>query len=70
VSLLPIDRLLWTERTSGIAAGLAQTLLKPQPLRKVEVWITGDASDRAREGLQQLGITLAEHVGQRLPLLD
>jgi hypothetical protein len=32
--------------------------------------MTGDASDRAREGLQQLGIALVEHVGQRLPLLD
>jgi hypothetical protein len=70
VILLPIDRLLWTERTSGIAAALAQALLKPQPVRKVEVWITGDTSDRAREGLQQLGISLVEHVGQRLPLLD
>jgi len=70
IILLPIDRLLWTERTSGIATSLAQTLPKPQPVRKVEVWITGDASDRAREGLQQLGITLVEHVGQRLPLLD
>ena len=70
VVLLPIDRLLWTERTSGIAAGLAQTLPKPQPVRTVEVWMTGDASDRAHEGLQQLGITLVEHVGQRLPLLD
>jgi hypothetical protein len=70
VTLLPIDRLLWTERTSGIAAGLAQTLPKPQPVRKVEVWLTGDVSNRAHEGLQQLGITLVEHVGQRLPLLD
>jgi hypothetical protein len=70
VVLLPIDRLLWTERTSGIAISLGQTLPKPQPVRKVEVWITGDTSDRAREGLQQLGISLVEHVGQRLPLLD
>ena len=70
IILLPIDRLLWTERTSGIATSLAQTLPKPQPVRKVEVWITGDASDRAREGLQQLGVTLVEHVGQRLPVLD
>ena len=70
VILLPIDRLLWTERTSGIATGLAQTLLKPQPVRHVEVWLTGDASERARQGLQQLGIALVEHVGQRLPLLD
>ena len=70
VILLPIDRLLWTERTSGIAASLAQTLPKPQPVRKVEVWLIGDASDRARQGLQQLGTTLVEHAGQRLPLLD
>jgi hypothetical protein len=70
VILLPIDRLLWTERTSGIATSLGQTLPKPQPIRTIELWMTGDVSDRAREGLQQLGITLVEHVGQRLPLLD
>jgi hypothetical protein len=70
VILLPIDRLLWTERTSRIAAGLARTLPKPLPVQHLEVWMTGDASDRAREGLQQLGITLVEHVRQRLPLLD
>ena len=70
VVLLPIDRLLWTERTSGIATDLAQTLPKPQPVRKIEVWMTGEASDRAHAGLQQLGITLVEHAGQRLPLLD
>ena len=70
VILLPIDRLLWTERTSGIATSLGQTLPKPQPVQKVEVWLTGDASDRARAGLQQLGITLVEHARQRLPLLD
>jgi hypothetical protein len=70
VVLLPIDRLLWTERTSGIATSLAQTLPKPQPVRKIEVWMTGDASDRARAELQRLGIALVEHAGQRLPLLD
>ena len=70
VILLPIDRLLWTERTSGIATNLGRTLPKPQAVRKIEVWTTGDASDRARAGLQQLGITLVEHAGQRLALLD
>jgi hypothetical protein len=70
VVLLPIDRLLWTERTSGIASSLGQTLPKPQPVRKIEVWMTGDAPDRAPAKLQQLGITLVEHAGQRLPLLD
>ena len=70
VVLLPIDRLLWTERTSGIATSLAGRIPKPQPLQRIEVWMTGDASARAREGLQQLGVVLVEHVGQRLPLLD
>jgi hypothetical protein len=70
VILLPIDRLLWTERTSGIATSLAQTLPSPQPVRKVEVWLTGDASERAHQVLQQHGVTLVEHAGQRLPLLD
>jgi hypothetical protein len=70
VVLLPIDRLLWTERASEIATSLAQTLPKPQPVRKIEVWMTGDASDRARAKLQRLGIALVEHAGQRLPLLD
>jgi hypothetical protein len=70
VILLPIDRLLWTERTSGIATSLVQTLSKPQPVRRIELQITGDASERAHAGLQQLGISLVEHAGQRLPLLD
>jgi hypothetical protein len=70
VALLPIDRLLWTERTSRIAAALAQTLPKPLLVQHLEVWLTDDASNRAREGLQQLGIALVEHAGERLPLLD
>jgi hypothetical protein len=37
VVLLPTDRLLWTERTSGIATGLAHTLPKPLPVQHVEV---------------------------------
>ena len=70
VVLLPIDRLLWTERTSAIATSLARGMPKSQPVQHIEVWMTGDASDRAREGLQQLGLMLVEHVGQCLPLLD
>lgn len=70
VILLPIDRLLWTERTAGIATGLADALPRQRTIQHIEVWITGDASPRAQEGLHQLGITLVEHAGQRLPLLD
>jgi len=70
IVLLPIDRLLWTERSAGIAADLARSLPKPLPVEHVEVWLTGDATARTQAGLQQLGITLVEHAGQRLPLLD
>ena len=70
VLLLPIDRSLWTERTAGIATELARAPRKPPAVQPLEVWLTGDASDRARDGLQQLGITLVERVCQRLPLLD
>jgi len=70
VVLLPIDRLLWTERSSGIAVRLAQSLPKPLPVQHLEVSLTGDASVRTQEGLKQLGITLVEHAGERLPLLD
>jgi hypothetical protein len=70
VLLLPIDRLLWTERTAGIATEFARAPRKPPAVQPLEVWLTRDASDRARDGLQQPGITLVERVGQRLPLLD
>jgi hypothetical protein len=70
VVLLPIDRLLWTERSSGIAVSLAQSLPEPLPVQHLEVWLIGDPSVRAQEGLKQLGITLVEHVRERLPLLD
>jgi hypothetical protein len=70
VILLPIDRLLWNERSSRIATALAQSLPKPLPVQHTELWLTGDASARTHAELQQLGITLVEHVNQRLPLLD
>ena len=70
IVLLPIDRLLWTERSAGIAADLARSLPRPLPVEHVEIWLTGDATARTHQGLQRLGITLVEHAGQRLPLLD
>ena len=63
--LLPIDRLLWTERNADLAKGLARA----QP-RAPEVWITGDASSRAKSGLAQSGLMLTQHCGKQLPLLD
>jgi hypothetical protein len=64
VLLLPIDRLLWTERTDGLARGLA----KSQP--SLAIWITGDSSQRAEAGLKGVEITLVQRCGKQLPLLD
>ena len=64
VLLLPIDRLLWTERTAGLARGLA----KSQP--GLGIWITGDSSPRAEAGLKALGMALVQRCGREPPLLD
>jgi hypothetical protein len=63
--LLPIDRLLWTERSAALAEGLARA----QP-HVLEVWIAGDASPRSEAGLGQSGLLLTQHCGKQLPLLD
>jgi hypothetical protein len=64
VLLLPIDRLLWTERSARLAQGLIE--LKPG----LGVWITGDSSPRAEAGLKGLAIKLEQRCGSQLPLLD
>lgn len=63
--LLPIDRLLWTERSAGVAQNLAG--LKPSG---PAIWMTGDASPRAEAGLKDLGLVLTQRCGKQLPLLD
>ena len=63
--LLPIDRLLWTQRNAALAGALAQSAPRPPA-----VWMTGDASPLAEAGLKRLGLALTERCGGRLPLLD
>jgi hypothetical protein len=63
--LLPIDRLLWTERNAGLAKALATA-----PPDVKEVWMTGDASLRAEAGMAQTGLILTQHCARQLPLLD
>ena len=65
IVLLPIDRLLWTARNAEIARGLAGA----QPA-VTEIWITGDATPKARTGLTEAGLALTQQCGKDLPLLD
>ena len=64
VMLLPIDRLLWTERSAGVAQSLAA--LQPRP----EIWMTGDVSQLAETGLKKIGLVLTQRCGKQIPLLD
>jgi hypothetical protein len=65
VLLLPIDRLLWTERSAGLAQSLARS-----PQRGPGIWMTGEASPSAAAGLKNLGLALTQQCGKQLPLLD
>jgi hypothetical protein len=65
IMLLPIDRLLWTARNAEVARRLREA---PEPVS--EIWITGDASPRAEAGLARTGLSLTQHCGTQLPLLD
>ncbi len=70
VVLLPVDRLLWTERNADIAQTVARNLPKSRGVKATEVWITGDASPRAKTSLAKLGLGLTQRCGTRIPLLD
>jgi hypothetical protein len=70
VTLLPVDRVLWTERSAGLAEALATKLPQPHRAKTTEIWLTGDASPLAEAGLKKLGLGLEPHCGKRLPLLD
>ena len=56
------DHFLHVSRTYPNLANL-------QP-HKPDIWMTGDASSRAANGVQQLGLALTQQCGKQLPLLD
>ena len=70
ILMVPIDRVLWTQRAAEITGKLARDIPKPVPVKKVELWITGEASPLARERISAQQINLVERAGQRLPLMD
>jgi hypothetical protein len=68
--LLPIDYVIWNERTAAAATQLA-SMLKLQPGgRQAELWITGTATPLFKQAAAALGIQVQENVGTQLPLLD
>jgi hypothetical protein len=70
ILMVPVDRVVWTQRTAEITGKIARDIPKPVPVKQVEIWMTGEASPRARERISAQQITLVERAGQRLPLMD
>ncbi len=59
VGIWPVDAMSWTEGTRR-AMGNAAEAIRRSGLGRAELRISGQATPRAREGLQELGITLAD----------
>jgi hypothetical protein len=70
VIVIPVDHVVWSQRTAEIAARLAKGASTSSTPKQTSIWITGDATPRAREGLAGLKLTLVENAGTRVPLLD
>jgi hypothetical protein len=58
VGIWPVDAMSWTEGTRK-AMGNAADALRRSGMGRAELRISGQATPRAREGLRELGITLA-----------
>ena len=59
VGIWPVDAMSWTEGTRR-AMGNAAEAIRRSGLGRAELRISGQATPRAKEGLQELGITLAD----------
>ncbi len=62
---VPMDELLWTQRSSQTAAAFEQIVNPLQPRRK-ELWISGHASDQIKRELAARGWTVNENARGRL----
>ena len=62
VALLPLDDVAWMQRPAEAAREIAERAKKELGATSLEMWLTGQASPRARQELEGLGWALKEHV--------
>jgi hypothetical protein len=62
----PVDRVFWTKEAWQAEARIISAAAKSNHTNKIDLWITGTASPRAKEETAKLGIALAEGVGDKL----
>jgi len=63
---LPADRLLWTQATRDLAAGMTRHAEGDASIDDRAIWVTGSCSERARDELRERGFTLHEDASERL----
>lgn len=70
VVTLPADQLIWTDRVDEVSGGVASEYRAGGLGPKIDLWLTGTASPRARQELGSRGITVIETANSRVEVLD
>lgn len=64
---LPLDYGMWTEAASrNVPRAMAAYAAANPGAKKYEAWFTGTVSAKGKEGIKKLGISLVEHVDNRI----
>jgi hypothetical protein len=70
VIALPLDRLIWTDRVDQVSGHLKSGYAAQGFNGKVDLWLTGTASPRARQELSGRGASVTENAHLKVEVLD
>jgi hypothetical protein len=70
VLALPLDRLIWTDRVDQVSGHFRSGYSASGFNGKVDLWLTGTASARARQALAGRGFSVTENAHLRIEVLD
>ena len=70
VLALPLDRLIWTDRVDQVSGHFKTGYAATGFNGKVDLWLTGTASARARQALAERRFAVTEQVHRRVEVLD
>ncbi|MEE8207778.1 MAG: hypothetical protein V3T88_02295 [Nitrosomonadaceae bacterium] len=66
VATIPIDYIYWTEQADHGSAAVVRLRSKGRPVKRVELWITGNITSKAKHEIEARGIVVKEQIGERL----
>lgn len=67
---MPMDHGRWTERSAPVARRIVTAHPKHHPVKRIDLWVTGTVSPRAKAEFGKLGIQVAERVNERIGMMD